>query len=121
MEQRIGKPQRLPAIVNEETGLTTIQEKGAMLLASGVRITDAAQRLEISRGTIYRWMGQDAFKRFFNMMKVEVKTYVEGGILKMHDEALAGVKDSIHSDKAGIKFKASTWVLDRINQMQAGE
>ena len=54
-------------------------------------------------------------------MKDEVKKYVEGSLLGLHDKALEGIKACLDSPKEEVRLRASLWVVDRISQMQIGE
>lgn len=120
MGQNITKSSRAVAVISPDTGLTAQQEKCAVLLASGIRITDVAKAIGASRGTLYRWQNQVAFQCFYNLMKQDVKNYVEGSVLELHSQALDGIKASLSSDNEAIKLRASMWVIEKINQMQVG-
>lgn len=121
MEQNLTKSAKIPDVVSPETGLTTLQEKGAILLASGIRLTEVAKELGTSRGTLYRWQNQVAFQCFYNLMKQDVKNYMEGSVLELHTQALEGIKSSLSSDNEAIRLKASMWVIEKISQIQVGE
>lgn len=121
MGQIITQPSRQDEAISPDTGLTAQQEKGAILLASGIRISDVAKAIGTSRGTLYRWQNQLAFQCFYNLMKKEAKNYVEGCVLELQERALEGIKTSLDSDNEGIRLKASMWVVEKINQMQVGE
>lgn len=108
-------------VVSAETGLTALQEKGAILLASGVRLSDVAKELGTSRGTLYRWQNQVAFQCFYNLMKQDLKNYIEGCVMELHTQALEGIKASLSSCNESIRLKASTWVIERIEAMAVGE
>lgn len=121
MEQNLTKMGRDQVVVHPDSGLTSTQEKCALLLAAGVRISEVAKQVGTSRGTLYRWLDLPAFQCFFNMVKKEMKQYVEGSLLEMHQQALDGIKASLGSQREEVRLRASVWVVDRICQMQIGE
>lgn len=120
MKQNFTKSVNLPDVKSPDTGLTSMQEKCAVLLASGIRITDVAKQIGASRGAIYRWLNLDAFQCFYNLMKQDVKNYVEGSVLELHGLALDGIKAGLSSQNEAIRLKTSMWVIEKINQMQVG-
>lgn len=121
MKQNLTKPAQAVEVVHPESGLTAMQEKCAILLASGIRITDAAQQVGTSRASIYRWMESATFTCFYNQMKKEVQQYVGGSLLDLHQKALDGIKASLESTREEIRLKASMWVVEKVNQMPIGE
>lgn len=120
MEQKETKTSPALEAVSPDTGLTALQERGAILLASGARLTDVAKEMNISRGTLYRWLNKEAFKCFYNLMKLDVKNYMEGSVLEMHKQALEGIRASLDSSNEAVKLKASMWIIEKISQMQIG-
>lgn len=115
------KKAKLPDIASADTGLTALQERAAMLLASGVRISEAAKALDTSRGTIYKWFSLVAFQCYYNLMKQEAKNNVQGSLIELQSQAVEGLKKSMDSDNEAIRLKASVWVLEKIAQMEVGE
>lgn len=108
-------------VVSQKTGLTSLQERCAVLLASGVRLSDVAKGVDVSRGTIYKWQNLVAFQCFYNLMKADFKNYVEGCLMNLQAQALEGINASLSSDNESTRLKASMWVLERISQIQVGE
>lgn len=106
--------------VSKDTGLTAQQEKCAILLASGIKITDVAEQIGTSRGTLYRWQNLVAFQCFYNLMKQDIKNYVEGSVLELHTKALKAIGESMESNNEQIRLKASMWVIDKIQQIEVG-
>ena len=121
MKQDLTKSVQVMQVAHPDTGLTALQEKCAILLASGRRITDAAQELGTSRASIYRWLEQAAFLCFYNQMKKEVQQYVEGALLDLHQQALDGIKASLESTREEVRLKASIWVVEKVSQIPIGE
>jgi len=108
-------------VVSKETGLTSQQEKGAMLLASGSKIDDVCQVLQIGRATLYRWRRRESFQCFYNLITQDIKTYVETSIMELHADALQAIKDSLQSDNEAIKLKSAMWILDKVASVDIGE
>lgn len=120
MEQNLTKSAQGVQVIHSDTGLTAQQERCALLLAAGTRITDAAQQVGTSRGTLYRWLQQQPFQCYYNQAKKDVQQVVEGSLLDLHQRALEGIRASLESQKEEVRLKASTWVVDRISQMPVG-
>jgi hypothetical protein len=121
MKQSLTKPEKAVEVVHPYSGLTALQEKCAILLASGIRITDAAVQVGTSRASIYRWMEDAAFICFYNQMKKEVQNYVEGALLDLHQKALDGIKASLDSTREEVRLRASMWVVEKVSQMPIGD
>lgn len=120
MKQKVTNPTQPVAVIHSDTGLTSLQERCALLLAAGTRITDAAQQVGASRNTLYRWLNQPAFICFYNMAKQEVQQYVEGSLFEMHQQALEGIKASLDSAREEVRLKAAVWVVEKISQSPVG-
>lgn len=120
MEQNSRNTAQVMQVIHPDTGLTALQEKCCLLLAAGIRITDAAQQVGASRGTLYRWLQQPAFQCYLNLAKRDVQQFVEGSLLNLHQKALEGIEASLDSQRDDLRLKASTWVLEKIQQMPVG-
>ncbi|MBQ9184412.1 MAG: hypothetical protein IJ151_00890 [Bacteroidales bacterium] len=121
MKQNLTEKEQAVEVVHPDSGLTASQEKCAILLASGIRVTDAAQQVGASRASVYRWLDNDAFACYYNLMKKEVQGYVEGALLELHQKALAGITASLDSPREDLRLKASMWVVEKVSQMPIGE
>lgn len=120
MEHNLTKPSGAIEQVSADTGLTAKQEKCAVMMASGLRISEVAKALDVSRGAVYRWLDLLPFQCFYNMIRQDVKNFMEGSLLELHSQALDGIKASLASDNESIRMKASMWVAERICQMKVG-
>ena len=114
MERNLTKSAQGVQVIHSDTGLTAQQEKCALLLAAGTRITDAAQQIGTSRGTLYRWLEQPAFQCYYNQVKKDVQQVVEGSLLNLHQQAIEGIKASLESQKEEVRLRACTWLVERI-------
>ena len=103
------------------TGLTAQQEKCAVMLAAGMKVTDVAEAAGISRNTIYRWLTNIPFTCFLNLTRKEIKNQVEGSIIDLQGKALDSLKASLDSQNESVKLRAATWIVERISQLEVGE
>ena len=120
MEQNQTKQAQALQVIHSDTGLTALQEKCCLLLAAGIRITDAALQVGASRGTLYRWLQQPAFQCYLNQAKKEVQQFVEGSLLNLHQKALEGIEATLDSQREDLRLRAATWVLEKIQEMPIG-
>lgn len=58
--------------MNNISKLNPKQEQAIQLLASGISVTQVANKVEVDRVTIYRWMNDREFKRELNKV---IETY----------------------------------------------
>ncbi len=105
---------------DSHTGLYPLQEKAAILLASGESITAVAERLEITRSTIYTWLGQIPFSCYYNQQCKDYKERLRAGIFSLADEAITAIRDCLHSSNEAVKLKAAMWLSERIDLSEVG-
>mgnify|MGYP003295568059 CR=1 FL=1 len=108
-------------VISPETGLSSLQERCALLLASGTRITDISEQLPVCKTTIYKWLRSDVFKCYLNLMKKDLLNSITGNVLGLKDKALEGLKASLESDNEQVRLKASIWVIDKLTLQEVGE
>ena len=106
---------------NEITGLTPQQERAAIMLASGNSVVSVAEELNISKGTIYQWRRLITFTCYLNEQKKDFVDTIKGGVMSLADEAIAAIRDSLHSDNEATRLKAAMWVADKAKEYQVGE
>lgn len=107
--------------VSSHTGLTPTQEQAATLLASGVSVTDVAQRLDVARSTLYVWQKQTTFKVFFNRQCSDARGTLVVGLFGLADEALRTIRESLNSEDERIRLKAAMWITDKLQSMEISE
>ena len=107
--------------VNPKTGLTAIQEQCAVMLAAGENVSAVAERLQISRTTIYQWGDLLTFQCFSNQLRDEARRVINGSLARMAAEAVEAVRQVLSSDNEGMKLKAATWILERMDGFSVGE
>ena len=106
---------------NEITGLTPQQERAAIMLASGSSVVSVAEELNISKGTIYQWRRLITFTCYLNEQKKDFVDTIKGGVMSLADEAIAAIRDSLHSDNEATRLKAAMWVADKAKEFNVGE
>lgn len=107
--------------VSKETGLTPIQEKACILLASGCTITDVAERLSLNRGTLYKWQMQTPFKCFFNKQCADVKYNLVSGMLGLANDAVGTIRECLSSTNDAVRLKAAFWIVEKIDSLEIGQ
>ncbi len=109
------------ATISPTTGLTPQQEQACILLASGESVTDVAVKLNLNRGTLYKWQQNKAFECYYNKQCQEYKNEVKNGLLGLHQQAVATIKQLITIGSEATRLKAATWVLDKVEAIEVGE
>lgn len=113
------KIQQNPTIFTD-TGLTSVQEQTAILLASGESITSVAEKMNLNRSTIYQWQSMLTFQCFFNQQKKEIREGLRSGIFMLADMAVNVLKESLQSENEQVRLKASLAIIDRIESASIG-
>ena len=108
-------------IVSPETGLTSLQERCALLLASGTRITEIAAELSVCKTTLYKWLRSDLFKCYLNLMKKDLQNGIQGRVLGLREKALNALDASLESGNEQVRLKAATWIIDKLTLQEVGE
>ena len=104
-----------------ETGLSSIQEQTAILLASGESITAVAEKMNVNRSTIYQWQTMLTFQCFFNQQKKDIREELKSGIFMLGDMAMNTLKDCLHSENEQVRLKASLAILEKIENATIGD
>ena len=107
--------------VNPQTGLTAIQEQCAMLLAAGERVSEVADKLQVSRSTIYQWNDSVTFQCFTNQLRDEVQRHTNQTLFSLAGEALSAIRQALKSGSESIRLKSAIWLLERIGKFDVGE
>lgn len=103
-----------------ETGLTPVQERTAILLASGESISSVAEKLQLNRSTIYQWQDMLTFQCFFNQQKQDIREGLRSEIFSLGEMAVKVLKDCLQSENESLKLKASLAILDKIESAEIG-
>lgn len=103
------------------TGLTPLQERAAIMLASGSSVVSVAEELKVSKGTIYQWRRLITFTCYLNEQKKDFVDTIKGGVMSLADEAIAAIRDSLRSDNEATRLKAAMWVADKAKEFNVGD
>ena len=107
--------------ISEHTGLTPTQEQAADLLASGVSVTDVAEKLNIARSTLYVWQKQTTFKVYFNKRCSDARSTLVVGLFGLADEALSTIRESLRSENEQVRLKAAMWITDKLQSIEIAQ
>lgn len=102
-------------------GITPIQEQAATMLASGKSITEAAEALGISRGTIYAWQEKPNFLCYMNHAAAEIQGNIKNGIFALHTKAIQTIEATLDSKNELMRLKAAIYILEQIKGASIGE
>jgi hypothetical protein len=99
--------------------LTFKQQRAIEALLTTCNITLAAQKVNVSRETLYRWMKNDAF--YFTLQE-STQLALEGlnrSLIDLGAKALFALSETLESatSSPAIKVKAAEIVLDRLLQL----
>lgn len=106
--------------ISPATGLTPQQEQACVLLASGESYTATAQRLNVSRGTLYKWQVSLAFQCYYNQQVKDYQAEVKNGLLGLHSEAVDTVRELMKTAGEATRLKAAIWLLERVEAVDVG-
>ena len=106
--------------ISPATGLTPQQEQACILLASGESYTAVAKRLNINRGTLYKWQDLLPFQCFYNKQCSDFKADVRNALLGLHAEAVDTVRELMNNGGEGTRLKAAIWLLERVEAVEVG-
>lgn len=107
--------------VCKETGLTPLQEKAAILLASGQTITDVATNIGVQRNTLYEWLKKVVFVCYLNSQRKEQQSSLRNGLLSLYADAIRALKEVLNSEDNSNKLKAAMMIISRVDNEQVGE
>lgn len=108
-------------VVCKQTGLTPLQEKAAILLASGETITDVAINIGVQRNTLYEWLKKVVFVCYLNSQRKEQQSSLRNGLFSLYCDAIKALKEVLKSDDNGNKLKAAMLIISRVDREQVGE
>jgi len=106
--------------INQQTGLTPLQEQTVILLLSGKNISTVSNTLNIDRSTIYQWQQKENFQAFYNNLQQKIKFETESGIMGMYDEAIEAIRNCLTSNNDSVRLKAAVWLIEVIKSKDVG-
>ena len=107
--------------VSTMTGLTPQQEQACILLASGEGLTSVAEKLSLNRGTLYKWQQNPAFMCYYNKQCKDFQNEVKSGIMGLHAQAMATMRELMTTGNENTRLKASMWILEKVEAVDVGE
>ncbi len=108
------------ATLSPITGLTPQQEQACILLASGESYTATAERVGVNRGTLYKWQENLAFQCFYNQQASDYQAEVKNALLGLHSEAIATVRELLHTGGEATRLKTALWLLEKVEALEVG-
>ena len=99
------------------TELRPIQERCIALLVQGTNIEDCARTLEISSGTIYKWLRQAAFTTALDARRAAVRAELHNAALSLGSEALEKIAALMRDTSAPkrVQLAAAEKILQRVD------
>lgn len=107
--------------IDKTTGLTPLQERCAVLMASGTTITDIAKELGLDRGTLYQWLKKVTFQCYLNYLKKTIQDNMTGKLFDLHSSAMEAIQKCLFSDNENIRFKTAVWIIEKLYSSEVGE
>ncbi len=115
------KKEQKPTETNTKTGLTPLQEKGAILLANGESLSSVAEQLQINRTTLYDWKKSVTFQCFYNQQCKEAKENLTNGLNGLYKQALETLNDILLNGNDNARLKVALKVIANVESRAIGE
>ena len=107
--------------LTQVTGLTPAQEQAALLLASGESVTDVAEKVNVTRATIYACQQKITFICFFNQQCQMIKDSIRNGLCGLYANAIDAVKGCLESVNEATRLKAAMYVIGKVELMDTSK
>lgn len=95
----------------------TKKEKAIEALGHGLSITDASEKVGVTRKTIYRWLDDDEFKQAVLERQNYVLERVSKRLSSLALQGLETLSELMTSDDENVRYKASSAVLSRFTEI----
>jgi len=95
----------------------TKKEKAIEALGHGFSITDASEKVGVTRKTIYRWLDDDEFKQAVLERQNYVLERVSRRLSSLSLQSLETLSELMTSKNENIRLKASSSVLSRFTEI----
>lgn len=96
----------------EDSGLTIIQERVAVALAAGMRMSDISRDTGVAVSTIATWRKQAAFAAHYKRLIAETAREIRGGLAEMKDLALSTMKEILEGGGEQARVKVACYICD---------
>lgn len=96
--------------------LTARQTKAIELLLIGTSIKEVANTVNVSRGTVYRWLDQPNFQSTINKEKNQVVERLSLALASLGQKAVKTLEEALDDSTAGtsVRVRAADVVINRI-------
>lgn len=96
--------------------LTARQTRAIELLLIGTPIKEVANLVNVSRGTIYRWLDQPRFQSTINKEKTQVVERLSLALASLGQKAVKTLEEALDDPSAGtsVRVRAADVVINRI-------
>ena len=89
-----------------------LQNKVATLLASGVPISTIANKCNVNRTTIYKWMEQESFNELVQSLQAELCQATKYSMFDLSLSALGVLKQALNSKDENMRVKVAMWLMN---------
>lgn len=86
-------------------------------LGAGLSVTDASEKADVSRKTVYRWLDDDDFKSQVLERQNETLERVSKRLSALALQGLETLSELMTSDDESIRLRASSSVLSRFTEI----
>ena len=116
MKKKNVKP--LDKIKLEDSGLTVLQERAAVAIAAGKRISDIVNELGVPSRTLYDWLKIPEFIIHYKRLQKDVVLEIRGQLSTLADKAIGTLKMLMESGGEQSRLKAACYILDHLTNEQ---
>lgn len=108
----------LDKIKLEDSGLTVLQERAAVAIAAGKRISDIVNELGVPSRTLYDWLKIPEFISHYKRLQKDVVLEIRGQLSTLADKAIGTLKMLMESGGEQSRLKAACYILDHLTNEQ---
>ena len=91
--------------------LTNRQYRAIECLLMSPTITDAANKAEVSRATLYRWLKTPAFRAVYNRRHAEALLFFKENTRELFFEVLDDLQAQLHSPDPRMRMQADETIM----------
>lgn len=114
------KNEQMDESFNALTGLTAAQEQAAKLMAQGKTLEATANEVGAIVSELHYWQTLPTFQCFYNQLCQDSRNILLNGLNGLAGEALSAIRGSLQSKDEGIRLKAATWLVEKIEAAKIG-
>jgi hypothetical protein len=106
--------------LKSQDGLTPKQEQAALLLASGLSVTEAAAAVEADRATVSMWQRLPEFQAFVNRERAAARAASHGKLISLNQKAVGRLENLLDSQNERIVLGAIALILQHAPAVPIG-